>query len=711
MTRSRQRTTPLVLTALLGSACSGGSDNLESSAGPVNSAPTVDAGPDSAVYRGALGQLDGSATDDGLPSPLTYLWEHVGGPGNAVIQDPDALGARVSFDTNGTHVLRLTANDGLLSRSDEHSVTVTDPPEVIVQYGGAVLDDVSGITPVITISRTTGEIPCVVQATAAASSATWINPDTSASEPLPNPYDQLHYTWNFGEGLGTQAITNPVTGLMMDADVHQTGPQATFIYRTPGTYTITLTASIKNLTGAVTEVNTQVVVTVSDFGGQTQYFDPVAGDDANNGLAASTPKRSWNAYSSWATGGDNRRALLKRGTTMVQTGDFRNEHSHTRVEPYGTGADPIIQVEAAPSFSGYMVSVWAADFLEDQLYRGIRFMGMGEALNIVHAYGVADPSSQDVVFMDCTFENHLPLGDDLMVITGNHHSRFTSWNCHFRHNDSGDQGMYVSLAGSTAPAEFLSVVGGSFTGGDGNSILDHHIYATGWRRYDLMRWIDFGQAINKNFCLNMNATSSNHNTDYILIDGCNVTGTNNGIDASNGSNNPSLGQFDHFIIQNTAIHDVGTTQGHGVMGYCIRRYVIRDSFFYGNRTRDMSILDPGVDYQVYRNIFWRDSTGNTNLSVRVVAGQHGTFTDNIFEVASNPGLSQRIIDFQSTEVANYSFRGNQYWCPELFAGGQVSPFLDLDTMQRLSMGQWLALFPDDGPYANPGFSDPANGVF
>ena len=627
MTRNRQCTTALVLTALLGSACSGGGDNQGSSSGPLNTAPTVSVGPDLAVYRGAFEQLGGSAADDGLPGPLALLWEHVSGPGSAVIQNSDALNARVSFDTAGTHVLRLTANDGLLSRSDECLVTVDDPPAVTLSYGGAVLDNVSGVTPVITISRTTGAIPCVVQATAAASSATWINPNTSASEPLPNPYDQLHYTWNFGEGLGTQVITNPVTGLPMDADVHQTGPQATFIYRTPGTYTITLTASVKDQVGTVIEVNAQVVVTVSGFGGQTQYFDPVAGDDANNGLTATTPKRSWGAYSSWATGGDNRRALLKRGTTMVQTGDFRNDHSHTRVEPYGTGPDPVIQAD--PSFLNNMVQVWAKFFLEDQLYRGIRFMGMGSARTCVVAYGEADPASQDVVFMDCTFDNSLPDGDDLMQITGNHHSRFTSWNCHFLHNDASGMGMYAYLNGSTAPTEFLSIVGGSFTGGDGDSILDHHLYANGWRRYDLMRWIDFGDAISKNFCINMNCPSGNRDSEYVLIDGCDVTGCNNGIDASNSSNNPSLGQFDHFIIQNTAIHDSDLGQGYGVLGYCVRRCVIRDSFFYGNPTQDMSIGDPGVDYQVYRNIFWRESAGNSNTCVSVIAGQHGTFTDNI----------------------------------------------------------------------------------
>ncbi len=675
----------------------------------------MDAGVDFSVYLGATAQLDGSATDDGLPGGLTHSWSCVSGPGTAVLHDPDALNARVEFDTIGLYTLLLTTSDGQLSHSDDVIVTVNNPPSVVISYGGAEIDNVSGITPVITISRTSGAIPCVVQATAVASSATWINPDTSVSEPLPNPYDQLHYTWNFGDGGGTETLTHPVTGMLVDADLHQTGPQGTFIYRQPGTYTVTLTASVRDLSGVVTEANTSVVVTVSDFGGQTRYFDPENGDDANNGLTSETPKRSWSAFSDWVIGGDNRRALLKRGTTLVQTDSFFNDRSHTRVEPYGTGSDPIIQAGPAYPFSP-LLTVWARHYLEDQVYSGIRLLGMGRARNIVHGYGLDDPAARDVVFMNCTFENSMPPvptteAMNLVGVTGDHLSRLTFWECHFHQNDAPGHGLYARLYGSTSPEEFLSVVGGSFTGGDGRPVLDHHIYASGWRRYDLMRWIDFGQAIVKNLCLNMDCASDGNTTDYMLIDGCNVTGTSNGIGIANGSNNPSVGQFDHFIIQNTAVHDGEAATGYGIFGYCVRRLVIRDTLFYANPRSDFRVEDPGVNYQVYRNIFWRDTGGSTTAGMVMRPGQRGSFLDNVFEVASNPGFSQHIFRFYVSEAANYTFVGNQYWSPHLFSGGQVCPFRDANTSQRLTMGQWLALFPNDGPYADPGFSNPAMGEF
>jgi hypothetical protein len=716
MARSLKTAVGLFVAVLCGAGCSGGSETLDTvdptnnPVDPTNNPPEVMAGADFSVYRGANAQLDGSATDDGIPGPLTCQWARVSGPGDVVFQDATALDAYAQFDAVGVHILRLTASDGALAQSDEVVVTVSAPPEVVLPYGAAVIDNVSGITPLITITRISGSIPFVVQATAVGSSATWINPDTSVSEPLPSPYDQLHYTWDFGDGTGAETLTHPVSGLVVDADVHQTGPQATFVYRRPGTYTVTLTASIKNTSGVVTQANADLLVTVSGFTGQTQYFDPDAGDDGNNGLTILTPKRSWSAFSDWITGGDNRRAFLKSGTTLVQTTSLHNAGSHTRVEPYGSGSSPIIQ--AGPTFPGSpMVVVFGHHGLEDQVYSGIKFMGMGRASTIVHSYGEDDPSARDVAFMDCTLENSLPTGLNLVTLTGDYLSHFTFWECHFRHNDSAGQAMYVHFEGSSTPMEFLSVVGGSFLGGDGNHVLDHHIYASGWRRYDLMRWIDFGEATSKNFCLNMNASRNGNNTEYMLIDGCDVTGCSNGIDCSNGANDPALGQFDHFIIQNTAVHDGDSATGYGILGYCVRRLVIRDSLFYGNPRTDLRITDPDVNYQVYRNKFWRDTAGNTTVSVRFLPGQRGTFSDNVLEIASNPGYSQKIVQIPVSEAANYTFEGNQYWCPYLFSGGQICPFYDGDTSQRLTMGQWLGIFPSDGPYADPGFTDPANGIF
>ncbi|MHC4605993.1 MAG: C25 family cysteine peptidase, partial [Planctomycetota bacterium] len=89
-----------------------------------NSPPTVDAGPDQSVLLPNVAVLDGTVTDDGLPGPVTTTWSQVSGPGGVVFADASAVDTTATFPGAGTYVLRLTADDGEFSVSDEVSVTV-----------------------------------------------------------------------------------------------------------------------------------------------------------------------------------------------------------------------------------------------------------------------------------------------------------------------------------------------------------------------------------------------------------------------------------------------------------------------------------------------------------------------------------------------------------------------------------------------------------
>jgi hypothetical protein len=102
--------------------------HVEFSAGgsPVNRAPVVSAGPDLTVFLPGTAALDGTVTDDGLPSgaPLTSTWSKVSGPGTVTFGDTGAVDTTASFSAAGTYVLRLAATDTDLSASDEVTVTV-----------------------------------------------------------------------------------------------------------------------------------------------------------------------------------------------------------------------------------------------------------------------------------------------------------------------------------------------------------------------------------------------------------------------------------------------------------------------------------------------------------------------------------------------------------------------------------------------------------
>ena len=98
----------------------------------VNQPPVVNAGPDQDITLPASAILDGTVTDDGLPVPpaLTISWTKQSGPGTVTFGDIHAADTMVSFSTDGTYVLRLTANDGELESFDEITIIVNpvQPP-------------------------------------------------------------------------------------------------------------------------------------------------------------------------------------------------------------------------------------------------------------------------------------------------------------------------------------------------------------------------------------------------------------------------------------------------------------------------------------------------------------------------------------------------------------------------------------------------------
>ena len=93
---------------------------------PENHAPTVSAGADQTITLPNTASLNGSASDDGLPSgsTLTTTWSKFSGPGIVTFASPNATVTSATFSVAGTYVLRLTATDSALSGNDEIQVTV-----------------------------------------------------------------------------------------------------------------------------------------------------------------------------------------------------------------------------------------------------------------------------------------------------------------------------------------------------------------------------------------------------------------------------------------------------------------------------------------------------------------------------------------------------------------------------------------------------------
>ena len=92
---------------------------------PANLAPVVSGGTNQVAVVGTATTLNGTAADDGKPNPpgaLTTTWSQVNGPGMASFGNANKTNTTVTFDTAGTYVLQLSANDGQIT--DVANVTI-----------------------------------------------------------------------------------------------------------------------------------------------------------------------------------------------------------------------------------------------------------------------------------------------------------------------------------------------------------------------------------------------------------------------------------------------------------------------------------------------------------------------------------------------------------------------------------------------------------
>jgi hypothetical protein len=118
----------------------------------VNAPPVVNAGaPRVITLPVSTVNLSGTATDDGLPyGTLSTSWSVGTGAAGVSFGNAAALSTTVSFATNGTYVLWLTANDGLAPASNAVQIVVNTQPAITqtpTADNGLVLADGTLIMP------------------------------------------------------------------------------------------------------------------------------------------------------------------------------------------------------------------------------------------------------------------------------------------------------------------------------------------------------------------------------------------------------------------------------------------------------------------------------------------------------------------------------------------------------------------------------------
>jgi PKD repeat protein len=158
------------------------------------------------LLSGALANLSGTATDDGLPSgTLLTTWSNVSGPAPVTFANANALTTTATFSTAGTYVLRLTASDTALSSTSDVTIVVN---------GGA-----TNTAPVVNAGAgQTITLPAAANLSG-----------TATDDGLPS--GTLQTTWSKIGGPGTVAFANA------------SALSTTATFSTAGNYTLRLTAS------------------------------------------------------------------------------------------------------------------------------------------------------------------------------------------------------------------------------------------------------------------------------------------------------------------------------------------------------------------------------------------------------------------------------------------------------------------------------------
>jgi len=106
---------------------------------PVNRGPLVDAGPGGSTEPGVGFALNASVSDEGLPQvpgTVAVVWSLLNGPGSGSFSSPSATATDFTPDTEGSYVLRLTADDGSIKTFDDVAVTATTSDPFVAWMDG-----------------------------------------------------------------------------------------------------------------------------------------------------------------------------------------------------------------------------------------------------------------------------------------------------------------------------------------------------------------------------------------------------------------------------------------------------------------------------------------------------------------------------------------------------------------------------------------------
>ena len=511
----------------------------------------------------------------------------------------------------------------------------------------------------------------------------------------------------------------------------------------------TITIDSTNLTNIVAGTTPQIivdreavsasVVTVNDFTGLTvQYFDSTAGTNGDGSIES--PKNSSADLKSFLFSGSQRVAYVKRGSsfTFGQFGSYGDSVSGgaktVRMLPYGSGAVPIltdseILCELNASQSGVLRKEnadFVISFINIQQTSLGNFVWMSAGPNGTDGYPVG--SMQDLVLDNVTYEQ--------MTATESGSAAFcTIQKANTPNNDNGRQynskginykGVHwwqcdVDMRGRPGILSIMSidswfsVVGCTLRGGQGNLSTEHHLYPNVLTN-SLYRYIGFGAGFDnanskgRNFCINGNVHGNSKYSSWHLIDGCNITGTQNGIDLSNEANLDyrPYGQFSDVIVQFCQMTSgwIGS-QNNALYGANNNSLVVRFNNFWHSLT-GMGVSS--TNYWIYGNRFW-DCEVEFRAATFDIESCY--FHDNVIHFNQSGGSVNCCVVLWDAAANTAAQSAGWDWDDNIFYAPNQAGIIHNATT-RISLATWQA-----SPYSNdanssnvnPDWYDPINGVF
>jgi hypothetical protein len=567
----------------------------------------------------------------------------------------------------------------------------------------------------IACSRTSGLTPAFVQVSASEIKAA--GTDT--------PYEDLEYEWDFGDPQGKEIFRQPVTGEQVNAN-QQSGPEAAYCYRKPGTYTVTLRIRGRNGNNYVTATHTQQF-TANVYKPRSEFwFDSVNGNDNNSGRSPDAPKRSMEAFNRLM--GNDTAFHLKAGCTWSGATGIQvvlQNCSRVRIDRYGDGASPVIMTttdKATPlviSNGGKSLPVPKDDIVISGITFKIPKTAIGSLWGTVVHIGTvlnAQASMTNIYLDHCTMTTDAYLGLTVVSLQYAQNSKLSR--CGIWGGEITSPKELAPPGGKNNPAGFYSgarewmfFVGFEIYGSGRNNVLDHHMYPD-VQNHALFRWINFGEGKNRNFCINTNFNSDKLDyASYYLIAECYMSGTQRAHDASNSTNDPTTVLFRDFVSQHNAYTGLA---GDGILNFfCGKSMTQRDNLVWNCNGGRFWAPAPGnqLRAKIYRNKIYQTTGAPVfdYISQLVPWSQPQVITDNIIYITAP--APQIVAAKIGEQVAAHSIIDrNQYWVPNAVGGANARIMVDRDGGKTIA--QWQAAgFDRNSRFADPKWPDPATGKF